>query len=70
MSLTRKKVLSILITYQVKNFKELSIMSEKKMTNLQKIIAYTAIVTGIIAIFVTFATSIHIMYHFYTGTSL
>ena len=45
-------------------------MSEEKMTKLQKIIAYTAIVTGIIAIFVTFATSIHIMYHFSTGTGL
>ena len=42
-------------------------MSEEKMTKLQKIIAYTAIVTGIIAIFFTFATSIHIMYHFSTG---
>ena len=43
-------------------------MSEEKMTKLQKIIAYTAIVTGIIAIFVAFATSIHMMYHFSTGT--
>ena len=46
-------------------------MSERShMTSMQKTIAYSAIVIGLLAIFFAFGSSIHIAYHVLTSSGL
>ena len=44
-------------------------MSDKShMTPVQKVIAYSAILTGILAVLLAFGSSIHVAYHVFTST--
>ena len=40
------------------------------MTPMQKIIAYSAIVVGILAVLLTFGSSIHVVYYVFTSPCL